>query len=477
MRLSFQTFLRFAGGLLCAWLLTTSAARPISLTFHPIYFDSQSSKLTEAGKEALGRVAEILRSNPDTNLRLEGHAGIEGDSDPQVLSEERAGSAKSFLLATGTPDSRLDILGRGSSQLQNNVNPAGGENRRVEFVFLEIEKPKKPSAANLETIHVIYWNTLYHALYPITYTQGFFEKEGFDVDLIATNHSTVNQVKAACGLEPFLKAGSKAFAGGVCGGSPHEAIANGTNLVVIGGLLMGGSMLIAKPEMAARLRADWNNFKGIRIGRPKGTVLTSMIVAQAAFMHGVDHRKFFKWHLFNSHEDVLEALAKGTIDAGDTYAPLNLQAKEKYGMVEVYNTFQLFPFHPCCRVITTPEKVAREREKYVRFLKALIRGHEFFVKFPLKAVEVVQKFTGYTKEEVRLTLTNPSFRLNPDPLKNGFVRFWKMMNETGFIDSKADINKYIDATIYRDALEQLLKEDPANPYLGYMKKQYMEQDM
>src|ERR1051326_4730384 len=130
-------------------------------------------------------------------------------------------------------------------------------------------------------------------------------------------------------------------------------------------MLAGGSMLMAKPEMAAKLRSNPKNFKGITIGRPRGTVLTSMIVSDHLKKNGLDWKKDVKWKEFNSHEDVVEAMAKGQVDAGDTYVPLNIRANKQYGLVEVFNTVELFPYHPCCRVITTKDKLKADPEKYV----------------------------------------------------------------------------------------------------------------
>ena len=168
----------------------------------------------------------------------------------------------------------------------------------------------------------------------------------------------------------------------------------------------------------------------------------------------------------------------GKIDAGDTYVPLNLRAKKQYGIVNVYNTVQLFPFHPCCRVITTKKKLKKHRGKYVKFMKALIKSHEYFVKKPRESMNIIQRYTGYSMQEVTSSLTNPNFQLNPDPLKNGFVKFWNMMNDTGFINnSKVDIKQYIDTSIYKDALASLIKDEPTNPYYKYMERQFTQQNL
>jgi len=436
------------------------------LTFQPIYFSKGKSNLNKAAKEGADRVYEILKSNPDTKLKLEGYAGNSEGEDNQKLADDRARNVMNYLIQKHKiAATRLDSVGK--------VEAMDPRNQKVEFVF-ESSKPKEAEKAGLEEIEVLYWNTLYHCLYQIGVDQKYFEEQGFKVKLVATNHSYINQVDAVCGIEPFLREKVTVFSGSVCGGSPHQAAAQGVPLVVIGGMLAGGSMLMAKPEMAQKLRANPQNFKGITIGRPKGTVLTAMIIADFLKKNKLDWKKDVKWKEYNTHEEVVDAMAKGQIDAGDTYVPLNIRAHKEYGLVEVYNTVELFPYHPCCRVITTKQKLKEERPKYVRFLKALIKSHEFFIKQPRKSWEIVQRYTGYTMEEVQSSLTNPNFILNPDPLKNGFVKFWKMMNDTGYIHSNADINQYIDTSVYEDALKSLSAEEPKNPYFAYMTKQFKE---
>ena len=471
-------FLRnFAFALVCVFL----AGAPLAsdLTFQPIYFSNKSTRLDSAAKAALKRVATLLASNPSSKLRLIGHTGKEGEGiDFQKLSDDRAAAARDYLVSVLKVDSsRLEILGKAAAEPFRADAPNAIENRRVEFAFFSDQSASgTETKSGLEVVNVLYWNTLYHCLYQIGLDRGFFEKEGFKINLVGTNHSIVNQVKAICSIEPFLRSGNMVFSGSVCGGSPHEAIANGVPLVIIGGMLAGGSLLMAKPEMAAKLKANWKNYKGIRVGRPKGTVLTSMILSDRLKKEGLEPSTDVVWKEYNTHEGVVDALASGEIDAGDTYVPLNVQAAKKHGLVEVFNTVQLFPFHPCCRVITTKSKLAESRDKYVRFMKALIRAHEYFVKNPKASFKIVQKYTGYSYDEVAVSLSNPNFILNPDPLKKGSVKFWKMMIDTGFIKSNLDIANYIDTTVYRDALSSLMKTEPQNDYLKYMFKQYQEQD-
>lgn len=446
-----------------------------NLSFQPDYFDKGSAKLSKPIKESLKRVAQLLESNPEVTLKLEAYAGAkESTEGADALSKLRAKAAYDHLIKQlKVPASRLSFEGMGSKGLIAPNDLTASDNKRIEFIFTSSKASKDVAGDEIE---VLYWNTLYHSLYQIGEEKGYFAKEGFKLKLVATNHSKINQVNAVCGIEPFLKERVTVFTGAVCGGSPHYAAAHGIPLVVIGGMMVGGSMLIAMPEMAAKLKADWKNFKGITIGRPAGTFITSMIISDALKKRGIDPKKDITWKIFDSHEAVVEAIAKGKIDAGDTYVPLNLRANKEHGIVEVYNTVKLFPFHPCCRVITTQDKLKTHRAEYVKFMRAVIKSHEYFVKQPRDAWKIIQKYTGYTDEEVKTSLSSPSFQLNPDPLKNGFVKFWKMMNDTGFVDSDADINQFIDTSIYKDALDSLAAEDPKNAYYIYMQKQFIQQN-
>ncbi len=446
------------------------------LSFHPVYFAYSSTKLSDEIKEGLSRVAELLDKNKDVKLTIEVYAGsAESTEGALEFSQKRVETIKQFLNnKTKAPKDRFEVVAKASQGLSRPDSKHAGENRRIEFVF--VSTVQKAQVEGLKEIEVLYWNTLYHSLYQIGNDQGFFEKEGFKMKLIGTNHSRINQVNAVCGIEPFLKEKVTVFTGAVCGGSPHYAASKGVPLVVIGGMLVGGSMLVAKKEMAEKLKVDWNNFKGITIGRPLGTELTSMMVADALMKKKIDPKKDVKWKDYGSHEDVIDAIVRGEVQAGDTYVPLNIRAEKQHGIVTVYNTVQLFPFHPCCRVITTRDKLKNSRGDYVKFMRALIRSHEYFVKQPKKSMEIIQRYTGYTMEEVVGALTNPNFQLNPDPLKNGFMKFGKMMEDTGYLATKVDMSKHIDTTVYKDALDGLIKEEPQNPYFKFIMNQFLQQN-
>ena len=62
------------------------------------------------------------------------------------------------------------------------------------------------------------------------------------------------------------------------------------------------------------------------------------------------------------------------------------------------------------------------------------------------------------------TYTNKTFTSNPDPLKKGTVDFWETMKEIDYLpENDVHIDDHIDPTIYREALDEVLKRYPDDP--------------
>ena len=103
-----------------------------------ILFAYKLSELTDVAKEQLRPVGEALASEKLQNLNfiVEGHTdGIGGYTYNKSLSEERADAVKHFLVDTFHIDpSRIQIIGKGKSDLLDAKNPASEVNRRVRII-------------------------------------------------------------------------------------------------------------------------------------------------------------------------------------------------------------------------------------------------------------------------------------------------------------------------------------------------------
>jgi outer membrane protein OmpA-like peptidoglycan-associated protein len=111
----------------------------IEKNFNAAEFEQGKSDLSEGAKFVLHDLAKVMENNPELRLRLEGHTSAEGDAAfNQKLSGDRAQAAVTFLVDhEGIDASRLEAVGKGSTELKNKENPLAPENRRTEFIVLE----------------------------------------------------------------------------------------------------------------------------------------------------------------------------------------------------------------------------------------------------------------------------------------------------------------------------------------------------
>ncbi len=110
----------------------------IEKNFNAAQFAQGKADLTDDSKIALHDLAKVMKQNPELRLRIEGHTSAEGNADVnQKLSEARAQAAVDFLVnKEGIDASRLEAVGKGSSELKDPANPNSDVNRRTEFEIL-----------------------------------------------------------------------------------------------------------------------------------------------------------------------------------------------------------------------------------------------------------------------------------------------------------------------------------------------------
>ncbi len=96
-----------------------------------VFFDRNSSVLTEAGLTQLTENLEILQ-NCDLNVRIEGYASRD-ERNVQRLSEDRAMAVKQFYIDSGVDESRMSDMGMGSRG-HTTKKGAASQFRRVDSI-------------------------------------------------------------------------------------------------------------------------------------------------------------------------------------------------------------------------------------------------------------------------------------------------------------------------------------------------------
>lgn len=104
-----------------------------------IYFDFDSSLLSDTARATLAANLEKLKAKPGAALRIEGYTDERGSDDYNLaLSERRALSAKKYLQALGFPAGKLSVLGYGEEKpaVKGEGEEIWAKNRRDEFVIV-----------------------------------------------------------------------------------------------------------------------------------------------------------------------------------------------------------------------------------------------------------------------------------------------------------------------------------------------------
>ena len=121
--------------------------------------------------------------------------------------------------------------------------------------------------------------------------------------------------------------------------------------------------------------------------------------------------------------------------------------------------------YTCCRLIANTPDLQKKRDIYRRYLIAEIRAYKFYRENEAETIQIFAKAFKLDPELLKAdTYTNKTFTSNPDPLKKGTVDFWETMKEIDYLpENDVHIDDHIDPTIYREALDEVLKRYPDDP--------------
>lgn len=117
---------------------TTSIAQ-LQSALNKIYFNFDSSDLSESARDTLTKNAAPLTKEPTAKIRIEGNCDERGSAEYNLaLGERRAKSAKQYLVTLGIKSDRISTISYGKEKpaVQGNDEAAWAKNRRDEFVVV-----------------------------------------------------------------------------------------------------------------------------------------------------------------------------------------------------------------------------------------------------------------------------------------------------------------------------------------------------
>jgi peptidoglycan-associated lipoprotein len=105
-----------------------------------VYFDFDSSRITDLGRETLNLNAEWLIANPELVVQVEGHCDERGPREYNfALGERRALAVREYLISKGVNPNNLLIISYGEERplALGASEEAWGQNRRAQFMVFQ----------------------------------------------------------------------------------------------------------------------------------------------------------------------------------------------------------------------------------------------------------------------------------------------------------------------------------------------------
>jgi len=103
-----------------------------------VYFDYDESTLSDDSRDKLARNADLLKSQPQFSLTIEGHADSRGTNEYNLaLAERRAAAVRDYLVSLGIGAERVTVVSKGEEApfCTEENETCWQQNRRGHFIF------------------------------------------------------------------------------------------------------------------------------------------------------------------------------------------------------------------------------------------------------------------------------------------------------------------------------------------------------
>lgn len=108
--------------------------------FDRVYFEYDSSHVSEEDQAVVEEVARYLENNPDQGVIIEGHCDERGSREYNMaLGERRALAVRAYLVGLGIAPSRIQTKSMGEEDpvAMGHDEESWQQNRRAEFILFE----------------------------------------------------------------------------------------------------------------------------------------------------------------------------------------------------------------------------------------------------------------------------------------------------------------------------------------------------
>ena len=323
----------------------------------------------------------------------------------------------------------------------------------------------KPEKTSFNLGHL---NSTAHLLGFVAKEEGYFEEEGLDVTL--TLFSSAAELSS--GLESDKL--DVAFIGSV----PSLTFqSQGHDLTIFGGAMTNGHGYVIKPQYVEGLKEwDVSILKGRNVASVKNSVQDAelQILLKDKGIETGEGKDKVNIVYFDSQKDAYNALQNDTIDAVSAYSPYtSLAESQGYNSVYRCSEQEILKNQPCCRQVASTAALKKYPNSYKAFERALIKAYKFTQENKEQTVKDVKKYIDIDEKLINTEVYGGYGTSVPDPDKKGTAALKDSIVELGYTEDY-DIDKLYNTDIYKEALADLIKENPDDKVYADLQKHFDE---
>lgn len=243
-------------------------------------------------------------------------------------------------------------------------------------------------------------------------------------------------------------------------------VSQGAEVYVFGGTILNGSELLV-PESFNKDITDPETYRGMDIACSREET-GQMYLKNWCQEHGLVLGKDVVFTYVDNSTTALEGLRSGQNDMFVTNNAMGFSLGRD-GIKVAGGTCDVVGDHLCCRQNCSENAFHNKYLSLVDFEKAIIRGYDYYLNNKEDVIKRLCEYSAQEADYVEAAMYGTDtyrnlMNVSPDPKTKLIKEFYHVLENIGEIEKNTPYNldKYADSTIYRAALDDLLKRFPDN---------------
>lgn len=280
----------------------------------------------------------------------------------------------------------------------------------------------------------------------VAWRQGFFEKNGLDVQVVLVSGAD-KSVMALVGGSTYSAAGAA--------DAMMTVVDQGLDLVAVGGVINGLTHMI----LGGKKFKNYEDLRGATVGSSGLTSGTAFVLRKVLKAKGLEFPRDYKLLNVGGSGPALAALSSGGIDAAIVAIPLSYEASE-LGLNVIGRVNEVIPDYQLTVLTVKRSWAERNRPVMVRYMKSMVQAMRWLYDNKEAAIDFLSKEMKLKPQHARQgweyytenKIWNPNAEINIEGIKTVIQINAERSQTKGPLPAPT---KYIDHSYVQEALKQL----------------------